>query len=88
MDMRFSKMVRDREESQLASDGGEPQVCGDLGRGFDDADGDPSLQYVAYEQHRCGLLMRFLQDSVRTPSLLYDLKRGARPICDTASKGS
>ena len=70
MDARFSKMVRDREELQLAWDRGESQASHDL----DDFDDDPSLQYVAYEQHKSGLLRRFLQDSVRGP-LLCDPER-------------
>lgn len=56
MDARYSKMVRDRED-------GEPQGC-DLGF----HDDDPSVQYVANEQHKSGLLARFLQDSVRMPA--------------------
>ena len=66
MDARYSKMVRDREHAQVRSDEGELQVC-DLG--FDDDDDDPSLQYIANEQHRSGLLAKFLQDSVRMPSV-------------------
>lgn len=65
MDARFSKLVRDREELQLAWDRRELQVYDD----FDDVDDDPSLQYIASEQHKSGLLHRFLQDSVRWPLL-------------------
>lgn len=75
MDARFGKMIRDREAAQAEE---QPLQVGDEedGLGFDE---DPSLEYVAYEQHRCGLLGRFLQDSVRTPPVPTTFRERSRP---------